>query len=172
MITWRLLFEPRDLWIGLYWDYKPLAYDDGKGVKFDASGDQAFLQMAASLGVASVPPRPRLDLWLCLCPCLPLHLTWWGERATSPEEASWANQGGPIGPYNNLADGTISVAEFKAGLDRSREEMTQHASPEGRRLKLWPAGDPEPPPESMDRILAKVLGTATPENKPSSEEPL
>lgn len=158
MITWRFHWEPRDLWIGMFWDYKPLAYDDGKGVKFDASGDQAFLQMAASLGVASSPPRPRLDLWICLLPCLPLHVTWWGEWAKSPENASWSNLVGE--------KGILSEKEFRA---TEEDMLLQILGTPGRRLKIWPAHEPEPPPESIARFVAKAVKAEGPFDFPQTD---
>lgn len=93
MITFRLEFEPRDLWIGVHWKYRPLAYEAG-GVKLSASDRATYDQAAAGIGKASSLPRPRFDLWLCLLPCVPLHVTWWGKEAKSPENASWIVIGG------------------------------------------------------------------------------
>ena len=41
----KLEFEPRDLWIGIYWRY-----------------DHAYYNMR--------------HLFICLIPCLPIHITW------------------------------------------------------------------------------------------------
>lgn len=43
----RVLWEPRDLWIGVYWDKRP----------FSAYGVQ------------------RIDLYICLLPMLPIHVS-------------------------------------------------------------------------------------------------
>jgi hypothetical protein len=47
-MLWEFVFEPRDLWVGLYWDYKA-------GVK------RAF----------------DLDLYICVVPTVPLHVKIW-----------------------------------------------------------------------------------------------
>jgi hypothetical protein len=44
----RLEFKPQDVWIGAFWKH---------------SGDDIGLYYAY-----------RLDIWLCLLPCLPLHI--------------------------------------------------------------------------------------------------
>jgi len=52
----RLEWQPRDLWIGAYWERRWARPEDG-------------------------PPQDRqryrvYDLWVCALPCLPLHLRW------------------------------------------------------------------------------------------------
>jgi hypothetical protein len=59
-IEWRWEFQPRDLWVGVYW-----RVDDDPGEtpwRYDYLG-------------APFPPR-RVDVWICVVPCLPLHV-WW-----------------------------------------------------------------------------------------------
>jgi hypothetical protein len=51
----RLEFVPQDLWVGAYWRISD-----------------------PDLGHAR---RRRVDVWLCLLPCLPLRLTWFYEVA-------------------------------------------------------------------------------------------
>lgn len=48
----RLKFEPRDLWIGIYWDRPPRTYCW----------------------------TVRLDVYACLVPCFPVHLRFHRER--------------------------------------------------------------------------------------------
>lgn len=53
----RLFFEPRDLWVGLYWNGPYFQHiEDGYGLE---------------------PPEQRIDFYLCLLPCLPLKFTFW-----------------------------------------------------------------------------------------------
>lgn len=48
----RLEFKKEDLWVGVYWRGVPWA--------------DAYW---------------RYDIWLCVLPCLPVHVTWYRERA-------------------------------------------------------------------------------------------
>jgi len=50
-IDWEILWEPRDLWIGVFWD---------KRLECRASGDYEWFG----------------HVYVCLIPCLPWHL-WW-----------------------------------------------------------------------------------------------
>lgn len=45
--------EPRDLWVGVYWDFERGTDEDGYG------NDQR-----------------TFDIYVCVVPCLPLHLSW------------------------------------------------------------------------------------------------
>jgi hypothetical protein len=49
-------WEPRDLWIGVYWRGKRLT--------------------VAETDCAKVVNVRLYDLWVCLLPCLPLHVRW------------------------------------------------------------------------------------------------
>lgn len=51
-ISIKLTFEPRDLWVGAYWDFQPYTYNP------DQTEHWVF------------------DLYVCVIPCLPLHLRW------------------------------------------------------------------------------------------------
>jgi hypothetical protein len=51
----RVEFVPRDLWVGLFWDRK------------------VDWRLHPHFGVQQ---RPTLHVYLCLLPCLPLHLAW------------------------------------------------------------------------------------------------
>lgn len=66
----RFEFKPEDLWVGAFWKRTvepavPVTYYDEnkKLVVYDHE---------------LVWTRKRVDLWVCLVPCLPLHLTWYG----------------------------------------------------------------------------------------------
>lgn len=52
----RLEWKPQDLWIGAFWDKKPIVYlgrrDDGEWVASEQ------------------------HVWICLLPMLPIHI-WW-----------------------------------------------------------------------------------------------
>jgi len=54
LVGWHaeLEWQPRDVWVGLYW--KRIGH--------------------------------CVDAWICLLPCLPLHISWWWTR--EPEEGS------------------------------------------------------------------------------------
>lgn len=60
MIRARFEFKLADLWIGLFWKR---SYDE---------------RMQEGDGVVTFVAARRLDLWICLFPCLPLHLVWTG----------------------------------------------------------------------------------------------
>lgn len=49
-------WEPRDLWVGAFW-------------KKDDFGPAYHCSSLTKL-------EQRYDLWVCLVPCLPLHVTW------------------------------------------------------------------------------------------------
>ena len=49
---WRFEWQPRDLWVGVYWERRPHACD------FDTCWNNS------------------LHVWVCLLPALPLHLSW------------------------------------------------------------------------------------------------
>lgn len=46
---------PQDMWIGLFWRAGKQQLENGH-------------------------PRQQVDLWICLVPCVPLHLTWERKR--------------------------------------------------------------------------------------------
>lgn len=48
----RIKFEPRDLWVGVYWDYSPKSDPDD------------FYDYAT------------LDIYICIVPMLPIKLSW------------------------------------------------------------------------------------------------
>lgn len=59
MIKIKFEFKPQDLWIGIFWKYRGLSfYCEIK--KPDAMGFYDFI----------------LDIWICIIPCLPLHIKW------------------------------------------------------------------------------------------------
>jgi hypothetical protein len=53
----RLEFKIEDLWVGLFWKSK---YQAAGGGKWE---------------------RSEYDLWICLIPCVPIHLRWVSPRA-------------------------------------------------------------------------------------------
>jgi hypothetical protein len=57
-------FKPQDLWVGLFWKRSadPCSYWDEERKR----------------GVCLAPPR--LDVWICFLPCLPLHLKFGGNE--------------------------------------------------------------------------------------------
>jgi len=54
---WRIAleFKIQDLWIGVFWD---------KSAEVVPQGKPTF----------ALPVCDRLDIWICLIPCLPIHL--------------------------------------------------------------------------------------------------
>lgn len=52
----RVLWEPRDLWVGLYWKTVPVQTDDG-------------------------PKTLAVVFYLCVLPCVPIRVTWWKQVA-------------------------------------------------------------------------------------------
>lgn len=54
----RLEWKPQDLWVGAFWKVSECWATDGMDDPFD---DRTV---------------PMVDLWICLIPMVPLHLTW------------------------------------------------------------------------------------------------
>lgn len=52
----KLEFKPQDLWIGLYWKRTNCEIEHGS---------EPFVT----------------DVWICLVPCLPIHVTYWHRSA-------------------------------------------------------------------------------------------
>lgn len=99
-MTWRakLKFEKRDLWLGLFWDLKPRSawtppangiYEVSAG-SWSASEEQPVTRASTreemridGISIATgdrvlIQEAPPLDLhlYICIVPCLPLHV-WW-----------------------------------------------------------------------------------------------
>ena len=55
---WRLYWEPRDIWVGVYWNVSR-----GPFGCYEARRPVVYSQ--------------RFDVWVCLIPCVPLHLRWY-----------------------------------------------------------------------------------------------
>ena len=73
-MTLRLEFELRDLWFGIFWKRElireavPLKGESMFGTPYDGV-------VYIGRGV-----RVRTDVWICLVPTLPLHLSWLEDR--------------------------------------------------------------------------------------------
>lgn len=76
-LEWR----PEDLWVGAYWR-RSWEYAPG----FLQANHQK-LCMRVGLSPEEVGMVPVLEVWLCLLPCLPLHVLWRGEARATPELA-------------------------------------------------------------------------------------
>lgn len=51
----RILFKPRDLWIGVYWDRRHVGWQGAYGAKRSIY---------------------EYSIYICLIPCLPIRLRW------------------------------------------------------------------------------------------------
>jgi hypothetical protein len=58
----RIEFQPRDLWVGLFWKLT----NDPLCLSVDRYGIR--LQKI-------VAERTKVEVWLCIIPCFPLHVT-------------------------------------------------------------------------------------------------
>jgi hypothetical protein len=71
----RLEFKLADLWVGAYfqssWEYP--------SDLISANHARIMLNMGVA-EPADLGMTRRIDIWVCLAPCLPIHLTWWGRR--------------------------------------------------------------------------------------------
>ncbi len=73
MIDFEISFEPRDLWVGVYWDRSFVAVGKTVGV----CGDEFLGTMRAMRAEARGAPFTvyrRLDIYCCLVPMFPLHV--------------------------------------------------------------------------------------------------
>lgn len=73
MIT-KLELKPQDMWIGAYWK-KTYLVDVAVGSEARVSAD-SYDDLTKLFGARPVNPRCQHDLWVCVVPCLPIHLTW------------------------------------------------------------------------------------------------
>jgi hypothetical protein len=71
-MTCRLEFKVNDLWVGCFWRVGPPA--------------RLWVFTDAEAHVDPTARRRRVDLWVCLVPMLPIHLTWYREAAPVPVE--------------------------------------------------------------------------------------
>lgn len=73
----RVKWEPRDLWVGVFWD-RGWQYPTDWIREGHARHMLKFLPPDQVSGMAR-----RLDVYVCLVPCLPIHFTWASvERGT------------------------------------------------------------------------------------------
>jgi hypothetical protein len=66
----RLEFEPRDLWIGAFW--KREAIREAVPLK----GESMFGTPYDGVGFIGRSVRVKTDIWICVVPCVALHLSW------------------------------------------------------------------------------------------------
>ena len=62
----KILWEPRDIWVGVYWD----------------RGCGSHVPWAKGL-------RRMWRVYICIVPCLPLRLEWWTDDGARPGCYSW-----------------------------------------------------------------------------------
>ena len=68
MIRARFEFKLQDLWIGAFWKRGECRWIEPE-------------DWEASEGLAPMSVCERVDVWICLIPCLPLHVfVTWGDR--------------------------------------------------------------------------------------------
>ncbi len=60
----RLEFKWEDVWVGAFWR------------KTDLRGCSGVVEYGAYDPKARRHPDAQYDLWICLLPCLSIHLTW------------------------------------------------------------------------------------------------
>lgn len=59
----KVEFKPQDCWIGVFWRRKLWMLDKDNSITL----------------LRTTPPSPLVphyDVWICLLPCLPIHLSW------------------------------------------------------------------------------------------------
>ena len=67
-LEWRLSL----CWIGFFWEHN---WEYPEGI---LEANHARIMMKFGIHPREVGMTPRLDVFLCLLPCLPIHLTWLG----------------------------------------------------------------------------------------------
>lgn len=78
MIRARVELEPRDLWVGVCWQRS-----------------RQILADRDRLREVGLWQEERLDVWICLVPCLPIHFvaSWGGRRMSDAEHLAWMREG-------------------------------------------------------------------------------
>ena len=87
----RLEWQRRDCWVGWFWKVShPMMVAHQK---VEAEEGRAIHYWSPIAGLSG-EPMTQYDLWVCLIPCVPIHLTWFkkgwvgfGSGLTKKEEA-------------------------------------------------------------------------------------
>ena len=103
MISVRLEFKLADMWVGAFW-----RRSTEEGIE---EGDKH----------ATIVNRPRLDVWVCLLPCLPIHIVHVGEASRSDPIPYWR-------------DDSSSVVSMRHGWVRTAGKVSVPSDEELRKL--------------------------------------
>jgi len=76
----KLEFKLQDMWIGLFWE-TILLMDDVK--MSGINSDNLFIVDEKNSKFSE-----KIDLWICLIPCFPIHITW---RTKSRKDFNFGN---------------------------------------------------------------------------------
>jgi len=103
VISVRLEFKLADMWVGAFW-----RRSTEEGIE---EGDKH----------ATIVNRPRLDVWVCLLPCLPIHIVHVGEASRSDPIPYWR-------------DDSSSVVSMRHGWVRTAGKVSVPSDEELRKL--------------------------------------
>ena len=94
----KLEFKKEDCWIGVFWR------TEIGNEKISISVVPYYKRAEIEQGLISLRPCKRTDVWICLIPCFPIHITHFNEpkvcgNCTFASDGCCMNGAGEIGTY-------------------------------------------------------------------------
>lgn len=82
-MTARVEFAPRLCWVGFSWKKSwELLGPTWEASTADEDGIRVLVSLPETSGLPTdATVRRKIDLWVCLVPCLTVHFTWYKESA-------------------------------------------------------------------------------------------
>ena len=79
-LRFRFEFVPRDAWLGVFWRRRPEVVECEHWRREVTPKPCGCCSIVRAVCDKTVVERDRLDVGVCVLPCLPLHVTWRGPR--------------------------------------------------------------------------------------------